>query len=63
MWCSSTATPEPSPTGWPPLETSTDTTDGLTSAEQLAALGNGVLPAQAVRALRALGAAEADGTT
>ena len=31
---------------------------GLTSAEQLAALGNGVLPAQAVRALRALGAAE-----
>ena len=30
MWCSSTATPEPSPTGWPPLETSADTTDGLT---------------------------------
>ena len=33
---------------------------GLTSAEQLTALGNGVLPAQAVRALRALRATEAD---
>lgn len=36
---------------------------GLTSAEQLAALGNGVLPPQAVRALIALRAADTDCAT
>ncbi|WP_206694407.1 hypothetical protein [Microbacterium lacticum] len=36
---------------------------GLTSPEQLTALGNGVVPAQAVHALGALRAAEGDCAT